>query len=56
MKKPTKQEKIDLLQKSNPSLSFADACLLLGFNPNDPEIQSGVEMPEFFKDIFNGKK
>lgn len=36
MEELTKAKKVQALRTANPKLGHEDACLLLGFNPNDP--------------------
>ena len=34
-----KRKRINALRNMNPKLSFRDACKLLGYNPDDPDLQ-----------------
>jgi hypothetical protein len=45
---PTKQQKIEVLQKNMPKLSFREACQILGYSPDDPELFDVRNIMEFF--------
>lgn len=46
----SKRQKIQALRQANPSLTVEQACLLLGFTPNDPEIVFENLENEFISD------
>jgi hypothetical protein len=49
----TKLEKLNALIKStNPPMSRSDACMLLGYDPKDPELVDSADIPDFLKDLF----
>lgn len=55
MNEPTPKQKVETLMKKFPNLSFQNACALLGYNPNDPELQPYSETEDILNTIFGNR-
>lgn len=51
MNNPTKAQKVAGLMSGNPKMTKIDACLLLGIDPNDPEINDIVKIQNMFDEL-----